>query len=125
MSSICFDILVSESDYPKLQERFEKACIGLVENGHASNATPTFTEAQVDPEVAEQLRAQAPGLSSASFKRCCISIEDLQGSLNTLTMRLSHLLTPQVELPKDPVLLFQETRYEVPATYPWTVEVRR
>lgn len=40
-------------------------------------------------------------------------------------MALSRFLTPQAELPADPVLLEQERNYEVPATYPWTVEILR
>ena len=46
-------------------------------------------------------------------------------SYNALAMGLSRILTPKADLPRDPVLLQQQDRFEEAAIYPWTVEVLR
>ena len=46
-------------------------------------------------------------------------------SLNRLAMGLSRILTPKADLPRDPVLLEDQDRFESPSIYPWTVEVFR
>lgn len=69
-----------------------------------------------------------PGLSveqGAHMRRYDVEIVDAQGSLNELAMGLSRLLTPQANLPADPLALLDENRFELPASYPWWVEVRR
>ena len=40
-------------------------------------------------------------------------------------MGLSRILTPKAELPRDPVALEQQDRFEVPALFPWTVTILR
>jgi len=57
--------------------------------------------------------------------RFVISAPDLTGSVNQLAMRLSRLLTPAVNLPADRVLLDNELDFEVPAIFPWMVQVER
>ena len=46
-------------------------------------------------------------------------------SYNSLAMGLSRILTPKAQLPDDPAALEQQDRFEVPALYPWMVEVLR
>ena len=46
-------------------------------------------------------------------------------SVNRLAMGLSRILTPKANLPRDPVALEDQDRFETPSIYPWTVEVLR
>lgn len=64
-------------------------------------------------------------LPDSTVHRYAVEVEGLKGSVNQLTMALSRFLTPQNDLPTDPVLLERETDWEVPATYPWSVDILR
>ena len=46
-------------------------------------------------------------------------------SMNQLAMGLSRVLTPKATLPRDPVALERQMDFELPAVYPWVVEVLR
>lgn len=60
----------------------------------------------------------------AETHRYRIDVEGAE-SLNSLAMGLSRILTPKAELPRDPVMLEDQDRFEAPSIYPWTVEVFR
>ena len=56
--------------------------------------------------------------------RYLISAEGVD-SYNRLAMGLSRILTPKADLPRDPVALEQQDRFEVPALFPWMVTILR
>lgn len=85
--------------------------------------------ARIDPAVEEQLRQtyrdehEESDLEDSSVNRYLIEVSGVKGSVNQITMIFARLLTPPAELPKDAFLLEQEEAYEIPATYPWSVEI--
>lgn len=132
MPVIQFDALVPHSEAEPLREKFDGAIAALLEAGKLSAGSVTHDNSpRVQDEVEKQLRQtyrdQHDGrdLPDSVVHRYAISVEGLSGSVNQLTMALSRFLTPQADLPADPVLLQNETNYEVAATYPWTVEILR
>lgn len=55
--------------------------------------------------------------------RFAVTAQGVQGSVNQLAMMYSRILTPPANLPSDPVVLENAEEFEVPARYPWTVQV--
>ncbi|QGU07740.1 hypothetical protein COCCU_09080 [Corynebacterium occultum] len=132
MPVIQFDVLVPHSDAEPLREKFAGAVESLIENEKLEKGEVTHDHSpRVDKEVEAQLRQtyrdehEGRDLPDSTVHRYAIDIEGLKGSVNQLTMALSRFLTPQNDLPADPVLLERETAWEVPATYPWTVDILR
>ena len=65
-------------------------------------------------------------LADAAVHRYSIVVEGAVSSYNQLAMGLSRVLTPAATLPNDPLAeISREADFEMPATYPWTVEIRR
>ncbi|MFC6145442.1 hypothetical protein [Corynebacterium nasicanis] len=126
MPAIQFDVLIPDTAAPELQGVFENAMRRLVDAGKLSAAEVTHDHAPALYEgVEEGLRQDRDDLHDAQVHRYLIRVEGQTGSLNQLAMVLSRFLTPQADLPGDAVLLEQEENYEVDATYPWAVEIRR
>ena len=88
-------------------------------------------EAKIHEFIDSQLRQtyrdehEDADMENASVNRYLIEVDGVKGSINQITMIFSRLLTPPAELPKDAFLLEQELAYEIPAVYPWTVEIIR
>lgn len=132
MPVIQFDVLVPRADQAPLEDRFHAALDVLL-------ASERMTRAALDvagaPHLAEgledQLRAtyrdehDGEEMEDATVVRYAVTVEGLTGSVNQLTMALSRLLTPQAQLPADRVLLENERSYELPARYPWAVDIVR
>lgn len=132
MPQIQFDVLIPNDQAERLRSAFSTASERLRSSGKASHAELAFDPSpQVPAGVEEQLReifrAEHEGrdLDGASVRRYILEVDGVRGSINELTMSLSRMLTPQADLPQDPVLLANEAAHERPAHYPWTVEVRR
>lgn len=132
MPKIQFDVLVPDADSIDLAGRFTAISDLLRDKGLLSSALVVHDpEPAVDTGVEEQLRQtyrdehEDNDLEDASVNRYLIEVDGVKGSVNQITMILARLLTPPAELPKDAFLLEQELAYEVPATYPWTVEIIR
>ncbi|KQB86690.1 hypothetical protein [Corynebacterium lowii] len=132
MPQIQFDVLIPDARAEELRGAFNKAGQRLQEAGRVREIALDY-----DPEpamaagVTEQLSEiferehEGKTLEQARVRRYTLSVEGVAGSVNELTMSLSRILTPQADLPHDPVLLENEAAHEQPAHYPWTVEVRR
>lgn len=132
MPVIQFDVLVPHSDAEALRDKFAGAVASLIEAEKLEQGSVVHDHSpRVHDEVEQQLRQtyrdehDGRDLPDSTVHRYAVSIEGLTGSVNQLTMALSRFLTPQNDLPADPVLLERETDWEVPATYPWTVEILR
>ncbi|MDO5512497.1 hypothetical protein [Corynebacterium sp.] len=126
MPAIQFDVLIPDAAALELQGVFEKAMAKLIDAGKLTAADVLHDH---DPRlydgIEEGLREDRDDLHDAQVHRYLIRVEGQTGSMNQLAMVLSRFLTPQAELPNDAVLLEQERNYEVDATYPWAVEIRR
>lgn len=129
MSVIRFDVLVPPAAAGEVKAAFQRALDILVRRGMLASGTVGMEQVRIDDSVRTQLaetyerdRGEDPG--DAPVHRYRIEVEGAQ-SLNSLAMGLSRILTPKAELPRDPVMLEDQDRFEAPSIYPWTVEVFR
>ncbi|MEZ2120993.1 MULTISPECIES: hypothetical protein [unclassified Corynebacterium] len=132
MPTIVFDCLVPDAEAEGLSERFNRVTDELVDSGEVEDASVTFDMSpRVDPDLEVELRRiyrlehADLDMNDASVCRYRIRVNGVRGSVNQLAMTLSRLLTPPARLPRDRVLLEQEALFELPATYPWSVQVFR
>ncbi|MBZ8178090.1 hypothetical protein GSS88_09860 [Corynebacterium sp. 3HC-13] len=129
MPVIQFDCLVPDSLADQLASAFGAAMDRLAEAGKLESAAVDHTpDPHLEEGVEAQLRetfSQEHGLGADDMRvhRYAISLIRLHGSVNQLAMVLSRFLTPQAQLPQDPVLLMRETDYELPAIFPWKIEI--
>ena len=132
MPIIQFDVLVPHAQAQRVGEVFETATTKLVAAGKLSSAsvqchsTPALYEG-IEEQLRENYRNEHHGddLEDAEVYRYDIAVDGVTGSINQLAMVLSRLLTPHAVLPKDHVLLEDEAAHELPAIFPWTLEIRR
>lgn len=132
MPRIQFDVLVPPAHAGKLAEAFQRALDILVRREKLSSASleaqgPVLLDAHVTAEFArtyESDRGFTADEEGAEVHRYLIHAEGVD-SYNRLAMGLSRILTPKAELPRDPVALEQQDRFEVPALFPWTVTILR
>lgn len=132
MPKIQFDVLVPPAHAGKLAEAFQRALDILVHRGKLSAASleaqgPVLIDANVLAELTqtyEDDRGYTADEEGAEVHRFLIDAEGVD-SYNRLAMGLSRILTPKAELPRDPVALEQQDRFEVPALFPWTVTILR
>lgn len=132
MPTIRFDVLCPPPAAAEIGLAFQRALDILVKRGRlVSGSARSEGIALVDAPVAAQLastyeqnRGSDPDEDGAQVHRFSIEAEGAS-SYNSLAMGLSRILTPKADLPRDPVLLEQQDRFEEPAIYPWTVEVLR
>ena len=132
MPKIQFDVLVPDSDAIDLAGRFSVVAKLIVEKGLMDSGLVIHDpEAKIHEFIDSQLRQtyrdehKDADMENASVNRYLIEVDGVKGSINQITMIFSRLLTPPAELPKDAFLLEQELAYEIPAVYPWTVEIIR
>ncbi|MDU0478000.1 hypothetical protein QVA66_01960 [Staphylococcus chromogenes] len=119
MPAIVFDLIVPTAEFAPLLARFEKLAARASE---VESATVTVAGEQgivISPDVLAELRALGSGVAS----RITVHIDAPVRSVNQLAMLFSRLLTPQADLPAEPVLLHDEQAHEVAPLYPWTVAV--
>lgn len=136
MPTIQFDVLCPPAAAPEIAGAFQRALDilvshGRLESGSAREELPGEGIELVDASVDKQLRAvyetdrgTDPDADGATVHRFVIEVAGAT-SYNSLAMGLSRILTPKVELPKDPVQLEAQDRFETASIYPWVVEVRR
>ena len=132
MPKIQFDVLVPDTDSIALAGRFTVVANLLIEKGLMDHGVVVHDPAaKIAEAVEERLRQtyrdehEDADLEESSVNRYLIEVDGVKGSVNQVTMIFARLLTPPAELPKDAFLLEQELAYEVPAVYPWTVEILR
>lgn len=131
MATVVFDCLVPRTESDGLTQRFTYTLSRLVEAGKLGDGEVVAVEESpaLEQGVEETLRAtyceEHDGQDSedAAVYRFNLRIEQPAGSVNGLVMFLSRLLTPAADLPRDPVALENERSFEVPARYPWTVQI--
>ena len=132
MPAIVFDVLVPPAHAPQIGAAFQRALDILVDRGKLTAGSVreegiVLIDAPTSSQLAstyETDRGTDPADDGAEVHRYRIEADGAP-SYNQLAMGLSRILTPKAELPKDPAALEQQDRFEVPAIYPWTVEVLR
>ncbi|MHC2848695.1 hypothetical protein ACUXOC_000117 [Corynebacterium mucifaciens] len=129
MSVIQFDVLVPPAAAGDVRDAFQRALDILVRRQMLASGTVAMQRVRIDDSVRAELaetyeRDRGEPADGAETHRYRIDVEGAE-SLNSLAMGLSRILTPKAELPRDPVMLEDQDRFEAPSIYPWTVEVFR
>lgn len=129
MSMIQFDVLVPPAAAGEVRDAFQRALDILVRREMLASGTVAMQRVRIDDSVRAELaetyeRDRGEPADGAEMHRYRIDVEGAE-SLNSLAMGLSRILTPKAELPRDPVMLEDQDRFEAPSIYPWTVEVLR
>ncbi|KAA8746763.1 hypothetical protein CJ203_05360 [Corynebacterium tuscaniense] len=131
MPRIHFDVLVPDvSAAEAVGAAFSRAVEILVQHGKLEDGGVLIDASpELAPDTDAQLRRvyeEERGENSAGAKiaRYIITAEGAS-SMNQLAMGLSRVLTPKATLPRDPVALERQMDFELPAVYPWVVEVLR
>ena len=129
MSLIQFDVLVPPAAAGEVRDAFQRALDILVRREMLASGTVAMQRVRIDDSVRAELaetyeRDRGEPADGAETHRYRIDVEGAE-SLNSLAMGLSRILTPKAELPRDPVMLEDQDRFEAPSIYPWTVEVFR
>mgnify|MGYP006948300764 FL=1 len=129
MSVIQFDVLVPPAAAGEVRDAFQRALDILVRRDMLASGTVAMQRVRIDDSVRAELaetyeRDRGEPADGAETHRYRIDVEGAE-SLNSLAMGLSRILTPKAELPRDPVMLEDQDRFEAPSIYPWTVEVFR
>ena len=129
MSVIQFDVLVPPAAAGDVRDAFQRALDILVRRQMLASGTVAMQRVRIDDSVCAELaetyeRDRGEPADGAETHRYRIDVEGAE-SLNSLAMGLSRILTPKAELPRDPVMLEDQDRFEAPSIYPWTVEVFR
>lgn len=137
MPTIQFDVLVpSDLAAREVEDAFQRAVDILVRREKLTSGSVTHESSpQLHDGIEDQLRqayreerGEDPddlrGGGAASVHRYLIEAEGAP-SMNQLAMGLSRVLTPKADLPRDPVALERHMDFELPAVYPWVVEVLR
>lgn len=126
---IQFDVLVPPAAAGEVRDAFRRALDILVRREMLASGTVAMQRVRIDDSVRAELaetyeRDRGEPADGAETHRYRIDVEGAE-SLNSLAMGLSRILTPKAELPRDPVMLEDQDRFEAPSIYPWTVEVFR
>ena len=129
MSVIQFDVLVPPAAAGEVRDAFQRALDILVRREMLASGIVAMQRVRIDDSVRAELaetyeRDRGEPADGAETHRYRIDVEGAE-SLNSLAMGLSRILTPKAELPRDPVMLEDQDRFEAPSIYPWTVEVFR
>lgn len=129
MSVIQFDVLVPPAAAGEVRDAFQRALDILVRREMLASGTVAMQRVRIDDSVRVELaetyeRDRGEPADGAETHRYRIDVEGAD-SLNSLAMGLSRILTPKAQLPRDPVMLEDQDRFEAPSIYPWTVEVFR
>lgn len=129
MSVIQFDVLVPPAAAGEVRDAFQRALDILIRREMLASGTVAMQRVRIDDSVRAELaetyeRDRGEPADGAETHRYRIDVEGAE-SLNSLAMGLSRILTPKAELPRDPVMLEDQDRFEAPSIYPWTVEVFR
>lgn len=129
MSVIQFNVLVPPAAAGEVRDAFQRALDILVRREMLASGTVAMQRVRIDDSVRAELaetyeRDRGEPADGAETHRYRIDVEGAE-SLNSLAMGLSRILTPKAELPRDPVMLEDQDRFEAPSIYPWTVEVFR
>ena len=129
MSVIQFDVLVPPAAAPEVRDAFQRALDILVRREMLTSGSVTMEQVRIDDTVHAQLTEtyehdRGEPADDAEIHRYRIESEGAD-SINRLAMGLSRILTPKRDLPRDPVALEDQDKFEAPSIYPWTVEVLR
>ena len=129
MSVIQFDVLVPPAQAPEVRDAFQRALDILVRREMLTSGTVAMEQVRIDDTTHAQLaetyeRDRGEPADDGEVHRLRVEAEGAD-SVNRLAMGLSRILTPKANLPRDPVALEDQDRFETPSIYPWTVEVLR
>ncbi|MCS4536256.1 hypothetical protein [Corynebacterium sp. HS2168-gen11] len=148
MAFITFDFLAPSVAHTLVQQRFDALTTLLLRDAHAAKLEVTLEQSPQFPgEVVQQLQQSYRSEHEDAFDaadddetllahhgvypleqllpaRIVIEVVEPKASVNQLAMLYARILTPPATLPNSAIETMEEQRYEVPATFPWSVAVR-
>lgn len=125
MTTIHFNCLVLPDEAPQLTDAFRARIDGLITEGRLSDAEIEVRDAETDQQLIEQWERQhSVSAEGRETRRYSINVNGVTGSVNGLAMSLSKLLTPDADLPPDPVFRQFDDLLEAVAHYPWHLEIQ-
>ena len=128
MATIQFDCLMPDSETEALTQRFIQLSHLITRDGKAETAQVTHdANPAVPAEIITQLHAQLQQEhhppTHVTMHRYVVYLTGATGSLNQVAMLYARLLTPPANLPHNAIAAENESEYEIPARYPWTVQI--
>ena len=128
MAIIQFDCLMPDSDTEALTQRFIQLSHLITRDGKAKTAQITHdANPTVPAEIITQLRTQLQQEhhlpTHVAMHRYVVHLTGATGSLNQVAMLYARLLTPPANLPHNAIAAENESECEIPARYPWTVQI--
>ena len=128
MATIQFDCLMPDSDTEALTQRFIQLSHLITRDGKAETAQVTHdANPAVPAEIITQLHAQLQqehhSPTHVTMHRYVVHLTGATGSLNQVAMLYARLLTPPANLPHNAIAAENESECEIPARYPWTVQI--
>lgn len=124
MATIQFDCLMPDSDTEALTQRFIQLSHLITRDGKAETAQVTHdANPAVPAEIITQLRQEHHPPTHVTMHRYVVYLTGATGSLNQVAMLYARLLTPPANLPHNAIAAENESECEIPARYPWTVQI--
>ena len=128
MATIQFDCLMPDNDTEALTQRFIQLSHLITRDGKAETAQVTHdANPAVPAEIITQLHAQLQQehhpLTHVTMHRYVVHLTGATGSLNQVAMLYTRLLTSPANLPHNAIAAENESECEIPARYPWTVQI--
>lgn len=147
MAFITFDFLAPIAAHTLVHQRFTALTALLLRDAHAAKLEVTLEEnPQLPEEIVQQLQQSYRSEHEEAFDaadddetllahhgvypleqllpaRIVIEVVEPKASVNQLAMLYARILTPPAALPNSALETLEEQRYEVPATFPWSVAV--
>ena len=114
MAIIQFDCLMPDSDTEALAQRFTQLSHLITRDGKVETAQVTHN---ANPTVPTEI------ITHVTMHRYVVHLTVVTGSLNQVAMLYARLLTPPANLPHNAVAAENESECEIPARYPWTVQI--
>ena len=124
MATIQFDCLMPDSDTEALTQRFIQLSHLITRDGKAETAQVTHdANPAVPAEIITQLQQEHHPPTHVTMHRYVVHLTGATGSLNQVAMLYARLLTPPANLPHNAIAAENESECEIPARYPWTVQI--
>ena len=120
MAIIQFDCLMPDSDTEALAQLSHL----ITRDGKAETAQVTHNANPTVPtEIITQLHQEHHPPTHVTMHRYVVHLTVVTGSLNQVAILYARLLTPPANLPHNAVAAENESECEIPARYPWTVQI--
>ncbi|WP_018024717.1 hypothetical protein [Corynebacterium ulceribovis] len=127
MTSIVFDCLILPEESEILADALRARLVSLGQPADVVESDSPAADGPVFEELLGQWEREHPKvpIGGRVLRRYTINADSIHGSVNALSMELAKLLTPDVELPNEPMLREFDEFLQGASNYPWYLEIVR